>query len=104
MPHDRKMGEACCQRLTHLMSFLNSKEIKLKGRQLLFEYIDEQLMQMQNFPFVYAPEILWSLAEHLDHYGEVLFRKERKQALDQSVHEYTGRLRALFILTGNRSH
>ncbi|EDS7008250.1 hypothetical protein A3R75_004700 [Salmonella enterica subsp. diarizonae] len=51
MPHDRKMGDTRCRWLRHLMSFLDSKELKRKDRQLLFEYVDEQLSQMQDFPF-----------------------------------------------------
>lgn len=86
MPHDRKMGETRCRWLRHLMSFLDSKELKRKDRQLLFEYVDEQLSQMQDFPFFYDPQMLRSLTEYLDHHGETLFRKERKQVLDQICH------------------
>lgn len=96
MPHDRKMGDTRCQWIRHLMLFLDSKEIKLKDRQLLFEHIDKQLMQMQGAPFFYEPDILRSLTEHLDHYGDVLFRKERKQALDQSCHEISLMMKAAF--------
>lgn len=96
MPHDRKMGEVRCQWIAHLMSFLDSKELKRKDKTLLFEYVDEQLSQMQDFPFFYDPDMLRSLAEHLDHYGEALFRKERKQALEQICHEFSLMMKAAF--------
>ncbi|ECA3795597.1 hypothetical protein EKG95_28250, partial [Salmonella enterica subsp. enterica serovar Aqua] len=60
MTHDRRMGDTRCQWVSHLMSFLDSKEIKRKDRQLLFEYVDGQLMQMQDFPFLYDPDMLRS--------------------------------------------
>ncbi|HAF2609320.1 TPA: hypothetical protein G8N50_004760 [Salmonella enterica] len=96
MTHDRRMGDTRCQWVSHLMSFLDSKEIKRKDRQLLFEYVDGQLMQMQDFPFLYDPDMLRSLAEHLDRHGEVLFRKERKQNLDQVCHEISLMMKAAF--------
>ncbi|HGB4869509.1 TPA: hypothetical protein ACIVK9_003356 [Salmonella enterica subsp. enterica serovar Muenchen] len=96
MPHDRQMGEARCRWLRHLMSFLDSKELKRKDRQLLFEYVDEQLSQMQDFPFFYDPQMLRSLTECLDHHGETLFRKERKQVLDQICHEFSLMMKAAF--------
>ncbi|EAS9163879.1 J domain-containing protein [Salmonella enterica subsp. salamae] len=96
MPHDRKMGETRCRWLRHLMSFLDSKELKRKDRQLLFEYVDEQLSQMQDFPFFYDPQMLRSLTEYLDHHGETLFRKERKQVLDQICHEFSLMMKATF--------
>lgn len=37
------------------MSFLDSKALKRKDRQLLFEYVDEQLSQIQDFLF-YDPQ------------------------------------------------
>lgn len=89
MPHDRKMGDTRCRWLRHLMSFLDSKELKRKDLQLLFEYVDDQLSQMLDFSFFYDPDMLRSLTEHLEHYGEALFRKERKQALEQICHEFS---------------
>lgn len=96
MPHDRKMGDTRCHWLRHLMSFLDSKELKRKDRTLLFEYIDEQLSQMQGFPFFYDPDMLRSLTERLDQYGEALFHKERKQALEQICREFGLMMKAAF--------
>lgn len=96
MPHDRKMGDTRCLWIRHLMSFLDSKEIKRKERQLLFEYVDDQLRQMHDFPFFYDSDMLRSLTEHLDQYGENLFRKERKQALEQICDEFSLMMKETF--------
>ncbi|ECT1023549.1 hypothetical protein DPO11_26930 [Salmonella enterica] len=96
MPHDRKMGEARCRWLRHIMLFLNSKELKRKDRQLLFEYVDEQLEQMQDFPFFYDPQMLRSLTEEPGCHGEALFRKERKQVPEQVCHEFNLMMKATF--------
>ncbi|EIC4352141.1 J domain-containing protein [Salmonella enterica] len=96
MPYDRKMGGIRCQWLSHLMSFLDSKELKRRERQFLFEYIDEQLEQMCNSAFFYDTDVLRSLTERHEQYGDKLFKQERKQALERTCREISLMMKAAF--------
>ncbi|MCW8349092.1 hypothetical protein MD535_24175 [Vibrio sp. ZSDZ65] len=95
-PYDKKLGNARCAWVKHLLSFLTAKELKKDTQNRLMQVIEHELSDFYQLPFFYDMDEVHSLSTEYDAYHDKVFRKEKQKALDAACSEFENAMKDMF--------
>ena len=95
-PFDKRFGNTRCVWVKHLISFLDSKELKNATRSKLMQVIEYELSELLESQYYCDMNDVNALCDEYDAYHDKMFKKEKQQALNSACSHFKNMMKDMF--------